>query len=407
MPLDLDPRQGRDQDFRPDRCDGPDARNVRLVGHCPLDGRADAMQIGLKDGYAFIGHLGEYGVGTSVVDVRDPAHPRLVKQLPIPPYTHSHKVQIVGDTLLVNHEQYGRGGLGTPGLKVYDVSDPTNPRETGFLPMTGKGVHRLIYWSDPYAYVSGSEAGWIENFFMVVDVSDKSRPREVSRWWFPGQWQAGGEPPTAPKGRRWWCHHGIVRNGRAYCGWWDAGLIILDVTDVEKPRFVSRLDFGQDVSGGTHTALPLPGRDVLVVTDECIRIDHARNRMNQTWVVDIADEKNPRVITTLPVPDGNWCERCQTRHGYGHFGPHNLHEMRPGTFTDPNIVHATYFQGGLRVFDLTDAARPREIAHYIPEAPPGRKNAVIDDVIVDANGLIYCGDRFGGGLYILELTGRG
>ena len=31
----------------------PQAWNMRLVGHCPMEGRGDGMHINLKDGYAF------------------------------------------------------------------------------------------------------------------------------------------------------------------------------------------------------------------------------------------------------------------------------------------------------------------------------------------------------------------
>jgi len=135
----------------------PEFRNMRLVGHCPIDGRGDGMHINLKDGYAFFAHMGDNRIGTSISDMRDPTAPRLVKQIPVPDNTHSHKVQIVGDTLLVNYERYGGGVPGQPGLKAFDVSKPTEPREVGFLPMTGKGVHRMTYWEEPYAYMSGSE----------------------------------------------------------------------------------------------------------------------------------------------------------------------------------------------------------------------------------------------------------
>src|SRR4051794_30722677 len=54
----------------------PQARNMRLVGHCPMDNRGDGMHINLKDGYAFFAHMGDNGIGTSVVDVHDPAAPR-------------------------------------------------------------------------------------------------------------------------------------------------------------------------------------------------------------------------------------------------------------------------------------------------------------------------------------------
>jgi hypothetical protein len=49
-----------------------------------MDGRGDGMHINLKDGYAFFAHMGDNGIGTSIVDVRDPAAPRLVKQIPVP-----------------------------------------------------------------------------------------------------------------------------------------------------------------------------------------------------------------------------------------------------------------------------------------------------------------------------------
>jgi hypothetical protein len=374
----------------------PEARNVRLVGHCPMDWRGDGMHINLKDGYAFFAHMGDFGIGTSIVDVRDPSAPRLVKQMPVPAGLHSHKVQIVGDILLVNYEQY-RGGKAQGGLKVFDVSRPTEPREIAFLGMSGKGVHRMTYWQEPYAYVTGSEEGWIDQFLMIVDLSDPSNPREVGRWWYPGQHAAGGEQLDLPPGRISKLHHAIVRGDRAYCGWWDNGLIILDIADKQRPRLVSHLDFGADVSGATHTACPLPGRDLLVVTDECTQND-CEGIPKQVRVVDIADEKNPKVVSLFPVPEGNFCERG------GRFGPHNIHEMRPGTPADPNTIFLAYFNGGLRVVDVSDAANPREIAYFVPEAPQGRASIQFNDLLVGPDNLIYVSDRFGGGLYIFELT---
>ncbi|HZR97428.1 MAG TPA: hypothetical protein VFE37_01905 [Chloroflexota bacterium] len=42
-----------------------------------------------------------------------------------------------------------------------------------------------------------------------------------------------------------------------------------------------------------------------------------------------------------------------------------------------------------------------------PQQPGGELHRAvqINDVFVDASGLIYCTDRFNGGLYILEYTG--
>ena len=74
-----------------------------------------------------------------------------------------------------------------------------------------------------------------------------------------------------------------------------------------------------------------------------------------------------------------------------------LHEKGLGV----RHVHAT----GNEV-DVSVAEHPREIAYFVPEAPQGRASIQINDLIVDQNGLIYASDRFAGGLYIFELTGR-
>ena len=383
---------------------------MRLVGQTDLDGHGDCMHVNLKDGFAFIGHMGESRVGTSVVDVSDPSRPRVVTQLETPPGTHSHKVQVVEDVLLVNYERSPfepNATIWQGGLKVFDVARPAQPREIAFLRMPGKGVHRMTYWEPPFAYMSGSDEGFIDQFLVIVDLSEPARPCEVGRWWLPGQHTGGGETPTwtptqshggAPGGKRKALHHPLIRGDRAYCGWWDAGLVILDIADKRRPRLVSQLEFGADVSTATHTALPVPGREVLVVTDEQLATD-CKGMQTRVRVVDISDERQPAVISEFPVPEGDFCSRG------GRFGPHNLHEMRPGSLVDANTIYVTWFNAGLRVVDIADAARPREVAYYVPEAPPGRPSIQFNDVLVAANGLVYVTDRFTGGLYVLERTG--
>jgi hypothetical protein len=386
-----------------------EAWNMRLLGQTDLHGHGDCMHANLKDHYAFVGHMGESRVGTSVVDVSDPRQPRLVKQLETPPGTHSHKVQVVDDILLVNYERSmyePNAPTWQGGLKVFDVSKPEAPREIAFLAMPGKGVHRMTFWQSPYAFMSGSDDGYLDQFLVIVDLADPSTPREVGRWWFPGQHTAAGEPmswtPSAshggqPGAKRVALHHPLIRGDRAYCGWWDAGLVVLDIADLGCPKLVSQLDFGSEVSGATHSALPVPGRDILVVTDEQLAND-CQGLFAQVRVVDISDELNPRVIAEFPRPRGDFCSRG------GRFGPHNVHEMRPGSLIDPNTMYLTYFNAGLRVVDISDATQPREVAYFVPEAPPGRSSIQFNDVLVGSDGLVYVTDRYRGGLYILERT---
>jgi hypothetical protein len=115
--------------------------------------------------------------------------------------------------------------------------------------------------------------------------------------------------------------------------------------------------------------------------------------------IDISDPARPRVIAEFPRPEGDFCERG------GRFGPHNVHEPKPGTWVDGDTVAMTWFNAGLRVYDVSDATRPTEIAWYVPDPPPGQEAAQLNDVLISEDGLIFVTDRIAGGLHILELTG--
>ena len=77
------------------------AKGLRQVGYfdCPGGG-----QIVVAGTTAFIGHM-RAPSGTSIVDVADPAHPRLLARLEMPPGTHSHKVRVNNGLMLVNRER--------------------------------------------------------------------------------------------------------------------------------------------------------------------------------------------------------------------------------------------------------------------------------------------------------------
>ena len=80
------------------------ARNVRRIGHLDLAG---AGQVTVQGRFAYVGHIPNRAqLGTTILDVSDPAKPRCVATITLTDTTsHSHKVRVAGDVMIVNHER--------------------------------------------------------------------------------------------------------------------------------------------------------------------------------------------------------------------------------------------------------------------------------------------------------------
>lgn len=366
------------------------ANGIAEIGYldCPGGG-----QVVVDGKVAYIAHMSAPD-GTSLVDVSDPRHPRALARLEVPPGSHSHKVRARDGIMLVNREAQPAHRPGPDfqgGLGIYDVSEPARPREITFWRCGGAGVHRFTF-DGRYAYISPEMEGYIGNIVMVLDLADPGRPQEVGRWWMPGQWTAGGETP-AWSGRAHRCHHPIRRGDRLYCSYWMGGLVILDIADMSRPRFVSGLDWSPPFPWPTHTALPVPfpvrGRRLLLVADEDVQRPDT-DPPSFLWIVDITDERHPVPVATFQVPEEDGSPRPAFT------GCHQPVEE----ITGPEVPVA-WFAHGLRVVDISNPHAPREAASFLPTVPAGASRVCSNDVFADARGLIYLIDRHRG-LHILE-----
>jgi len=407
------------------------AKNMRLLGHTDQGGRADGVQIMVDRGYAYVGHI--FSKGFSVIDVRDPRDPKPVAYIPAPPNTWTLHLQSHDDLLLVVHAKdmfaqpeladerayykgggdfHGHAAAGTTrdwsaGLAVFDISTPDAPRQIGFMPVEGGGLHRAWYVGGRWAYASALLDGFTDYILITIDMQDPTRPREAGRFWLPGMNQAAGETPSFPmENGRYGLHHPIVHGDIAYCSWRDACLAVVDVADRAAPKLLTHKNWAPPFGGGTHNALPLPDRNLLVVVDEAV-LDNQEDGLKLIWLFDNRLSSNPVSIATFPTP----ADVDYVKVG-GHFGPHNVHENRPGSFVSSDLIFATYQNAGVRVFDIRDQYRPTEVGALVPAAPeklvdPRPNRPVVlhsADVFVDANGIVYCTD-FSAGLNIMEYQG--
>ena len=406
------------------------SRNMKLISHSDIGGRGDGLQLMVHRGFAYVAH--PWSQGFSIIDLRDPKNPGNVTYIPAPPNTWNIHLQTHDDLLLVinaldifadvetfsDERVYYTKSVGetvadaktkrswTAGMTVYDISTPDRPQKIGQLDVEGVGFHRLWYVGGRYAYASALLDGFTDYIFVTIDMADPTKPELVGRWWLPGMNKAAGEISQAPEGRRHALHHALVHGDIAYACWRDGGLTLLDIMDHAVPKLIKHHNWCPPYGGGTHSPLPLVARGLLVVADEAV-LDNEEDGRKHTWVFDIREPSNPISISTFPIPN----EIDYTKRG-GHFGPHNLHENRPGSFVSDTLIFATWQNAGIRAFDISDPYHPVETGALVPAAPrtmtdrrPGRPKVIQSaDVFVDAQGLIYATD-YNAGLEIIEYGG--
>ena len=366
--------------------------NLRLLGHSDMNGYGATMQLIAQGDYLYVGHF-RGPVGISVVDVSDPQKPRVVKQIAPEPGTRCLKLQVCNELLIVSHEQFGNSVPARTGMAVYELSRPEDPRQIGFFETKGGGPHWMWLVDGRYVYMTARLEGYTHRIALIVDVSDPSTPREVSRWWIPGMWAAGGEKPWWDPALNFNIHACCVQGDRLYMAMFDNGLGILDISEKENPFMVSELQW---LNGRwAHTVLPLLDRNLLVVSEETNEAG-CMEYPRYIRVIDIRDEQNPRILSRFPTPRGNFRKRGLR------FGCHDLHLNYPGSAVNDRLIYATYYNAGLRVVDISDPTAPKEIAYYVPETPLNQKVIQTNQVFVDARGLIYLSDLEGAGLHILE-----
>ncbi len=400
-------------------------------------------QIEVKGNYVYIGHIAPPH-GTSIIDVSDPRRPRLVSKIDLPGMdSHSHKVRVVGDDLMiVNSERYRRHffrkgkriseigaslekklgrpasaeeialalgvaatdlpllaeadkrGYGDGGFRIFDIADRTRPREIAFQKTAGYGVHRFDV-DENYAYISSEMDGFNGPILVIYDIRNPLQPQEVSRWWLPSQKIAEGDKPLWIN-HRVRLHHAMRFENQLWAACCGAGFRVVDVSDISSPETIGSYDYHPPVPDTTHTALRVPfkidGRDIAIVIDE--QHEHHTGQPHAfMWVFDVSDITRMQPLSTYHVSeaDSPW-----SRVPGGVFGAHQFQEHM-----DSTLVYAAWFSGGLRIVDIANPLLPEEKGFFIPEPAKGAPTPMSNDVDVDSRGLIYLLDRVNG-LDILE-----
>lgn len=253
----------------------------------------------------------------------------------------------------------------------------------------------------------------------IVDYADPTNARLVGRLHIQGQHVGEEFAPSDrlnPDGtdQKIWCHEIDVMGDRLYIAWRDAGMIVVDVSDRTNPKIISRLDYVPPFNGGSlgaaHSSMPMmPTKEgdapnLLIHTDEIFDCPPGAGR-----VIDISDLSNPQILSSFRIPaiDDNYDHRT------GKFrcreGQQSIH-MPWFDHRAPALAYVTWYDQGLRAWDFSNPFIPKEVGYFIspryavPGIPADRHTR--ESYQDPETNRIYVTDGNGGGLTILRWTGR-
>lgn len=265
------------------------------------------------------------------------AYPGFVDVYALEPDCRKPVLKSVASLGLIGHESgmtpdgktFYAASPGTPTITAIDISVPALPKILGVIPFASHGLS--ISDDGNRAYLAGvGFSGGLCAFAVSCAVPD------------PGK---------------------------------DRGLIILDVSDFQsrktapQAREISRLTWSP--SSIPQNAIPFTrnGRAYLLEIDEFKR----DSGVGAARIIDIADETKPRVVSDLRLEVHNPEHFAAIADdpgaafiGQGYAG----HYCNLPTRTNPDIVACSMIVSGLRVFDIRDPAKPREIAYFNPPLTP-------------------------------------
>lgn len=407
-----------------------------LVGHDPLSGRGMNAAIAIAGDYAYVGSRtdgseGHPHPGVLIVNIADPQRPKVAGEIGAPdagnPGETSRELRAwPSQDLLIS--------LNFPcSPAIHDCLSERPPPTVRFFDIRGvraarprliatyrpsREPHEFFLWQDPrdenraLLYLSTPDTG---GSLLVADISGAraGRIEETASWTTtfpdPGPDDELHSLSVSPNGRR------------AYLAHLTAGFFVLDTSEVAAGREGPRIRVITDLARrpqwpgpGAHSAVKIPGRPLVLTTDEVYGRSERGGGCPWGWarLIDVANEKAPRVraeMRALPVNDVASCAGIRPASDRNaSFSSHNPTVTR-------NLALVTWHSAGLRAFSIEDPDRPVDVAAYLPtplrsvatEDPAlssGPEKVVMWSYPIVRDGLIYVVD-IRNGLYILRYRG--
>jgi RTX calcium-binding nonapeptide repeat (4 copies)/LVIVD repeat len=335
--------------------------------------------------------------GVNVLDMSNPASPKLTDTLVSPAMITPHESLVVSQKRGLIVAVAGNPAFAPGIVDVYDVSaDCRDPVLRSSTPL-GVFGHESGLSPDGKTFYSASPG---TETIVALDISNPSLP--------------------VPLGYYEYDSHGLsigADGNRAYVAGINTGLIILDTSQIQARVPGPQV---QEIARLTWASMSIPQNAIPVTIDGhpyVVEIDEfgAGEAVGAGRIIDIADEANPQVISNLRLEVHQPENFDAIANDPGTFSPiqgYAGHYCNVPTRVDPQIVACSMILSGLRVFDISDPYHPKEIAYFNAPVQPRTVNegnseasnyAMSSPSFVPERNEIWYSDGFSG-FYAVKLT---
>ena len=298
----------------------------------------------------------------------------------------------------------GHNGGGGPEIDIYDLSGDCRFPQLLASVAVGTGTdggkvapvigHEGSWAPDGLTYYGGSPA---QRIYYAVDTADPSAPKLIATWMVPiANTLSHGMSISDDGNRGYFVSIGGLTGFGGLTGDPIAdltdptkpatnGLLIYDLSDIQarkpnpQPRLISTL-FWKDGSVSQHTIpVKIDGKPFIIFVDEggSAGISLAQRQAAcaagftpypMARIIDIGDEIKPKIISRLMLEvhdPANCAMVLPDLVGLSGF-TYGSHYCSVDNKHHATTLACGYFNSGIRVFDIRDPLRPKEIAYFNP-----------------------------------------
>jgi hypothetical protein len=331
--------------------------------------------------------------GVYVLDMSNPANPVRTETLLTPAMQSPHESMALNTKRGLLLAVAGNPTFYPGVIDAYDVSqDCRHPVLKSSLP-SGLLGHESGFAPDGLTYYSASLDGG------TITAVDVTNPAATAPLWI-GNYRSHGL--------------NISDDGnRAYVAS-RSGLIILDVSQIQarvkspQVKVVSTLTWPTMSTPQIATPVTINQHPFVIEIDEF----GSGNKIGAARIIDIADETKPKVVSNIKLEVNMPAYQAEQAADPGATTPfrgYTGHYCEVPTRHEPGVLACSFILSGLRLFDIRDPYRPREIAYFNPPprstspADPKTDYAMSKPAFVPERGEIWYTDG-NSGFYALRVT---